>query len=89
VLKAHMAIELNDLKFRNTAMSVAPNVKIPKLQYFELGGRGEPVRIACAVAGITYIDERLSFPEFGKMKAAGAFPTGAVPVWIEDDIKFT
>jgi hypothetical protein len=55
---------------------------LPKLVYFELGGRGEQIRIACAVAGLKFTDERLSFPEFGKRK--GEFPTGAIPVWMED-----
>ena len=36
-----------------------------RLTYFDIdGGRGEPVRIAFHAAGITFNDERISFPEF-------------------------
>ena len=62
--------------------------KLPKLMYFELGGRGEQIRIACAVAGVKYIDDRMPMPEYGMRKKAGEFPMGAVPVWEEDGEKY-
>ena len=49
-----------------------------KLSYFDMsGGRGEPVRIAMSIAGIEFEDERISFPEFGKMR--GSTPLNALP----------
>lgn len=83
-VKFHITIELWELKSRNLVHQLFIKENIPKLIYFELGGRGEQIRIACAVAGLKYIDERVSFAEFGKRKAAGEFPSGAIPVWIED-----
>jgi len=49
-----------------------------KLSYFDInGGRGEPVRIAMSIAGMEFEDERISFPEFGKMR--GSTPLNALP----------
>jgi len=50
------------------------------LTYFDVAGRGEPSRIAMALSGVKFNDDRLAFPEFGKQKAAGVFPFGSVPV---------
>lgn len=45
-----------------------------KLTYFDIdGGRAEPIRIAFHTAGIKFEDERLSFPEFGAMRASTRF----------------
>ena len=60
----------------------------PKLQYFDAYGRAEPIRMAAAVGNLQYTDERLSQEDFGKMKMAGEFPMGSVPVWIEDGVKY-
>ena len=57
---------------------------MPKLIYFDLGGRAEAIRMLLAHAKAQYTDERLSFPEFGAKKAAGEFPSGQVPVWVDD-----
>jgi glutathione S-transferase len=81
-VKFDLQIQLTQLRSRNLISTMFLKENLPKLVYFELGGRGEQVRIACAVAGLKFTDERLSFPEFGKRK--GEFPTGAIPVWIED-----
>lgn len=35
------------------------------LHYLDIPGRGEPTRVALAVAGVYYEDRRLSFEEFG------------------------
>ena len=57
-----------------------------KLIYFEAGGRAEGIRALLAHANFDYVDERLSFPDFGAKKAAGVFPLGSVPVWEEDGV---
>lgn len=50
-----------------------------KLTYFDFdGGRAEPVRIAFHAAGIEFEDNRLSFPEFRKMRHETRF--NSVPV---------
>ncbi len=50
-----------------------------KLTYFDFdGGRGEPVRIAFHAAGIDFEDHRVSFPQFGEMRASLRF--NALPV---------
>lgn len=49
-----------------------------KLTYFDIdGGRAEPVRIAMSIAGIAFEDHRISFAEFGEMRAGT--PLNAVP----------
>lgn len=50
-----------------------------KLTYFDFdGGRGEPIRIALHAAGFNFEDNRLSFPEFGRMRQGTRF--NSVPV---------
>ena len=47
-----------------------------KLIYFPLYGRGEMIRMLLAHKKLDYVDERISFEEFGKRKADGEFPNG-------------
>jgi glutathione S-transferase len=50
-----------------------------KLTYFDIdGGRAEPIRIAFHKAGIAFEDNRISFAEFGAMRAELRF--NAVPI---------
>jgi glutathione S-transferase len=60
----------------------------PTLQYFDIAGRAEAIRVACYMAKVDYDDIRLTQEEFGAKKAAGEFPLGSVPVWTEDGEKF-
>lgn len=57
-----------------------------KLTYFEMFGRAGAVRLALAVGGIDFEDERLSPEEFVAKKAAGEFPFGSVPVMEVDGL---
>jgi len=57
-----------------------------RLTYFDTPGRAEPVRIALTLAGQAFEDRRLNFPEFGALRAAGAFPLGSVPVLEVDGV---
>eukprot|EP01091_Cochliopodium_minus_P005236 TRINITY_DN15199_c0_g1_i1.p1 TRINITY_DN15199_c0_g1~~TRINITY_DN15199_c0_g1_i1.p1 ORF type:complete len:220 (-),score=90.44 TRINITY_DN15199_c0_g1_i1:19-654(-) len=57
-----------------------------KLTYFDLTGRGEPSRLALAIGGVEFEDERIGFPEFGKKKQEGGFPYGSVPTLTVGDV---
>ena len=49
-----------------------------KLTYFDVdGGRAEPTRIVMSIGGIEFEDHRISFSEFGRMRASTPF--NAVP----------
>jgi len=64
-----MGINRNKAKLENCSIT-----------YFDIAGRGEPSRIALALSGVKFNDDRLSFKDFGAKKAAGVFPFGSVPV---------
>lgn len=51
-----------------------------KITYFPFAGRAEPSRVALYVGGIDFEDERIPFPEFGKMKQEGKLPFGSFPL---------
>jgi len=57
-----------------------PSVPKPKLTYFELYGRAEPIRLALHYAKVDFEDIQLSREKFAELKAAGEFPLGQVPV---------
>ena len=56
----------------------------PKLYYFEGYGRGEPIRMLLALAKVDYEDIRLTQGEFKEMKERGEFPSGSVPIWVDE-----
>ena len=55
-----------------------------KLSYFDLNGRVDACRMALSHANFQYEDNRLSFEQFGAMKAGGELPLGSAPIWEED-----
>src|SRR5919108_97647 len=59
-----------------------------KLTYFDFdGGRGEPARLALAVAGIPFDDDRVASPEWPALKPS--MPFQALPVLEVDGIVVT
>lgn len=55
-----------------------------KLCYFDVNGRADAIRCMLSHANFDYEDDRFSFEQFGERKAAGEFPLGQAPVWVED-----
>jgi len=59
-----------------------------KLTYFDIdGGRAEPARIALYIAGIEFEDCRISFAEFGEMRAGT--PLNALPIVEINGVAYT
>ncbi|GAB5354985.1 hypothetical protein AAMO2058_000167000 [Amorphochlora amoebiformis] len=58
-----------------------------ELTYFPIGGRALEIRLAFNIGKIDFKDNRLTFPEFGKAKAAGEFKYGVVPVLSVDGVQ--
>eukprot|EP00471_Norrisiella_sphaerica_P005181 CAMPEP_0184489828 /NCGR_PEP_ID=MMETSP0113_2-20130426/16471_1 /TAXON_ID=91329 /ORGANISM="Norrisiella sphaerica, Strain BC52" /LENGTH=218 /DNA_ID=CAMNT_0026873467 /DNA_START=1 /DNA_END=657 /DNA_ORIENTATION=+ len=52
----------------------------PELVYFNIGGRGLPIRLTFACGEVDFTDTRLSFEEFRKQKQEGSLPFGQVPL---------
>ncbi len=59
-----------------------------KLTYFDMpGGRAEPARIALTAGNIPFEDDRISYSDFGKMRAGT--PLSAVPIAEIDGVVYT
>lgn len=57
-----------------------------KLYYFNIAGKGEPIRLLCAYAGLDLEDYRMqSSDEFLKLKADGKLAFGQVPMLEVDE----
>ncbi len=61
-------------------MSAAPKQPTLKLSYLDIKGLAEPIRLALAIGGLHFEDERLSYEEVAERRNAGALPFGQVPV---------
>jgi glutathione S-transferase len=58
-----------------------------KLYYFNLAGKGEAIRLACAYGGVPLEDFRMHANEFHELKVSGKIPFGQVPALsVDDDI---
>jgi len=57
---------------------------MPKLIYFDLYGRGEPIRMLLNHAGVEFEDKRITNEEFTELRENGTLPSGQVPLW-EDE----
>ena len=55
---------------------------LPKLTYFDQGGRAESIRIMLAHANFAYNDNRFAAEDWPTMQATT--PMGGVPLWEED-----
>lgn len=51
-----------------------------KLYYFDLAGKGEAIRLACAHSGFPLQDVRITKDEMLAMKEIGKLPFGQVPI---------
>ena len=61
---------------------------MPKLVYFGMQGRAQPMRYLLASVGAQYEDVHLTGEQWGAAKAAATYGEGVqLPVWIEDDGK--
>lgn len=62
-----------------------------KLTYFDGNGRGEAIRLILKAGGVDFTDERLSFPEWGEVKAdPDSVPNslfGQLPIITHGDFK--
>lgn len=56
-----------------------------KLEYFGIHGRAIPIRLLLSYCNVPFEDHFLTFAEFGKKKAEGAYTSGQVPVLTLDD----
>ena len=56
----------------------------PKLIYFDAYARGESIRILLSHAKVSFIDERVSFPDWPARKASGELPGNQMPAWVEN-----
>ena len=50
-----------------------------KLYYFDIKGRGEPIRLACRYTGLKLEDVRVPRSTFQEMKEKGTIPFGQLP----------
>ena len=60
---------------------VDQEVAKPTLTYFSLHAKADPIRMLLSKAGADYVDRRLTFEEFGPLKASGALPAGQLPIY--------
>jgi hypothetical protein len=56
-----------------------------KLYYFNIPGKGEAIRLACAYGEIPLDDFRMHANEFHELKVSGKIPFGQVPALSVDD----
>mgnify|MGYP002633200276 FL=1 len=57
---------------------------MPKLIYFPIHARAAPMRMLLSHGHVEYEDDQCTFEQFGERKAAGEFPNGQVPIWVQD-----
>ena len=72
------------------AQAIKGAAKIAKcrLLYFDIKGKGEPIRLACAVAGLPLDDVRVKRDDFHTLRDQGKVPFSQLPVaefFDEDD----
>lgn len=67
-------------------VKVLKNMAGPKFTYFHARGRSTPIRLAFAIGGLDYEDDRVDFPAFMARKQAGDFPFGSVPALTVDGV---
>lgn len=76
-----------NLPFRFPASPTKRQKTQPKLKlyYFNIPGKGEPIRLACAYGGVPLEDFRMHANEFHDLKVNGKLAFGQVPALSVDD----
>lgn len=68
-------------------MRAKKKVSKPKLQviYFDIAGKAEGIRLACAHAGLEFEDRRVTREEFATLKEEGKLAFAQLPALVVDD----
>jgi glutathione S-transferase len=68
------------------ALAMSSTTPTIKLTYFDIAGRGEPVRLALALSKTPFEDERINFAQWGELKPKT--PNGQLPLLtIDGEVK--
>ena len=86
VLANYCKMRMDQMKAAAPAQA-APATQKPCVMYFDLYARAEAMRMTLAYAGVDFEDKRLSFEQFGAMKASGELPSGQLPLYIDENGK--
>ena len=54
---------------------------LPKLTYFDIHGKAEPMRMCLQMAGAQFTNNTVNHQEFAAMKEAGTVPSGQLPLY--------
>ena len=71
----------------NESVIIIEKADMPTLYYFDLYGRGEPIRMLLNHAKVEFEDKRITNEEFAELRENGTLPSGQVPLW-EDEGRF-
>ena len=71
----------------NESVIIIEKADMPTLYYFDLHGRGEPIRMLLTHAKVEFEDKRITNEEFAELRENGTLPSGQVPLW-EDEGRF-
>merc|ERR1712166_185766 len=66
-------------------INLTKNQMAPKLYYFDLYGRAEKIRMAFALAGVEFEDNRLTGASWAELKGSGKLEFGQMPMLELDD----
>lgn len=61
----------------------------PTLIYWPLWGRGEPIRLALAAAGVAWDEEEVDMPKMKAAAGTAAFPYGQAPAYVDGSLRMS